>query len=390
MEEIARHPWLQTGHPSDYLNLPQFSNEPEVYGKTFGQLPYVNEKIVAEMARKGYAIEYVIGEGGFGAVYRASKLDLESGQRTPVAMKLISGLSKKTRRKYLMSHRFRTEMKVMETFEHPNLVKVTVCNLLIINNTIHHQQVLDVFKERTRPQHPNTMEKRVFIFMELADSDLNHLISVRKSIPEDDLKPIILQVLIGLEYLHSMRVAHRDIKPANILLFGDVAKLTDYSLVREVGPDPISLSGVGTRGYRAPELLMWNQIIGDIFKVDIWSLGITMFQSLTGARPDWRPEQVAQQAQQAARYARREEDPTPFVNEYDKMISQVMGIQNSPQVRQLMLFMLQFNPNNRPSATEAKSEPWFAEATLPESRARTPGPQPSSGTEMRPSSSKRQ
>ena len=217
------------------------------------------------------------------------------------------------------------------------------------------------------------MEKRVFIFMELADSDLHHLISVRKSIPENDLKPIMLQALIGLEYLHSMRVAHRDIKPANILLFGDVAKLTDYSLVREVGPDPVSLSGVGTRGYRAPELLMWNKIIGDIFKVDIWSLGITMFQSLTGARPDWRPEQVAQQAQQAARYARREEDPTPFVNEYDKMISQVMGIQKSPHVRQLMLFMLQFNPNNRPSANEAKSEPWFTEVAPPESRARTPG-----------------
>ena len=137
MEEIARHPWLQTGHPSDYLNQPQFSKEPEVFGKTFGQLPYVNEKIVAEMARKGYAIEYVIGEGGFGAVYRASKLDFKTGQRTPVAMKVISGLSKKTRRKYLMSHRFRTEMKVMETFEHPNLVKVTIRLLLLVNNTIY-------------------------------------------------------------------------------------------------------------------------------------------------------------------------------------------------------------------------------------------------------------
>ena len=395
MEEIARHPWLQTGQPSDYLNQPQFSNEPEVYGKTFGQLPYVNEKLVAEMARKGYAIEYLIGQGGFGAVYKASKIDLQTEQRTPVAMKVISGLNKESRRPYLMSHRFKTEMKVMETFEHPNLVKVKIRILFIIvlSNTIR-QQVFDVFKEKSRPQHANTLEKRVFIFMELADSDLHRLISLRKSIPENDLKPIILQVLTALEHLHSMKVAHRDIKPENILLFGNVAKVTDYSLVREVGNNPISLSGVGTPGYRAPEILLKMEDIGDIFKVDIWALGITIFKALTGSRPNWKPELVAKAVQQFRQFFANqdnvEEDHTLFLREHHKLKMQVMTLEKSEEVRDLLFIMLSFDPKDRPSATEAKSNPWFAEATLPESRARTPGPQPSSGTEMRPSSSNRQ
>ena len=371
MEEIARHPWLQTGNPSDYLNKPQFSNEPEVYGKTFGQLPYVNEKLVAEMARKGYAIEYLIGQGGFGAVYKASKIDLQTGHRTPVAMKVISGLNKASRRSYLMGHRFKTEMKVMETFEHPNLVKVTIRILLmiILSNTIA-KQVFDVFKEKSRPQHSNTLEKRVFIFMELADSDLHRLISLRKNIPEDELKPIILQVLIGLEYLHSMRVAHRDIKPENILLFGKVAKVTDYSLVREVGNNPISLSGVGTPGYRAPELLLWTPI-GDIFKVDIWALGITIFKSLTGARPNWKPDKLAKQINAAAREAGTPADLTLFMQEHDKMLAQVMDLEKSQEVRHLLFSMLEFDPRNRPSATETKDDYWFEEAALPEARSRS-------------------
>ena len=355
MDDIVNHPWLQTEDRRSYQKQPQFSKDPNVRGKTFRQLPYIEDKLVREMAQKGYAIEYLIGKGGYGAVYMASKLDFETGDRTPVAMKVIGGLNKRSERKYLMSHRFRTEMKIMETVEHPNLVKV-----------------FDVFREKTRKQANHAMEKSVFIFMELADSDLHRLIMVQKFIGEEQLRAIMSQILTGLECLHSMRIAHRDIKPPNILIFGNVAKLTDYSLVREVGNNPISISLVGTSGYRAPEILLENKSVGNILKVDIWAMGITVFQCLTGKRPDWKPEEVARKNILEQELMGEEDNEAPFMAEYEKMIQQVLNLQKSDEVRQFILSMLQFDPKDRPSATEARNDPWFNEAPLPRSRARTP------------------
>ena len=350
MDQVAFHPWLQTDSPRSIQNLPQYSHVPEVYGKTFGQLPFISdrEELVKVMAEKGYPIQFLIGKGAYGAVYRGSKLDLRTLKRTPVALKVVGGFNKRAQKENLMSHRFRTELKVMETFEHPNLVTI-----------------YDVFREKTRPHLKHTMEKRVFIFMELADSDLARVIQVRKFITEQDLKPIIRQVLKGLGYLHAMKVAHRDVKPANILIFpNNVAKLTDYSFVREVSSTPISITGVGTPGYRAPEILLENKTLGNIFKVDIWALGITIYECLMGQLPDWEPEYAARQGRERKRLPTGE-NPAPFRKEYNELMAEVLDCQKSDEVTTLMHSMLQFDPNSRPAADGALNNQWFQGVSTP-------------------------
>lgn len=71
MEEIVNHPFIQSewGISPDKRNF--MSNDPAVYGKTFRQVRgYINDDLVAQMAQEGFMIQHLLGEGGFGAVYK--------------------------------------------------------------------------------------------------------------------------------------------------------------------------------------------------------------------------------------------------------------------------------------------------------------------------------
>ena len=71
MEEVMNHSWLRTDNPTSPNNTPAQSSDPEVTAKTFRQFRKpIEENLIREMAQSGYAIEYMLGEGGFGAVYR--------------------------------------------------------------------------------------------------------------------------------------------------------------------------------------------------------------------------------------------------------------------------------------------------------------------------------
>ena len=71
MNQVMLHPWLAVDKPTSPANAPHLSTNPEVYAKTFNQLQKrIDDKLVKEMAQSGYAIEYKLGGGGFGAVYK--------------------------------------------------------------------------------------------------------------------------------------------------------------------------------------------------------------------------------------------------------------------------------------------------------------------------------
>ena len=86
------------------------------------------------------------------------------------------------------------------------------------------------------------------------------------------------QLLRGLKYIHSANVLHRDLKPSNILLNanGDL-KICDLGLAR-VASDAMT-EYVGTRWYRAPELLLNSSAYTSA--IDVWSVGCIFFQMLT-------------------------------------------------------------------------------------------------------------
>jgi serine/threonine protein kinase len=96
---------------------------------------------------------------------------------------------------------------------------------------------------------------------------------------------IFSQILDALQFAHSQGIIHRDIKPSNILLgHGDVAKLTDFGVAKVLGNKTMTARGtpVGTYAYMSPEAVKGKK---QVTQSDIYSLGITLFEMLTGKLP---------------------------------------------------------------------------------------------------------
>ena len=194
---------------------------------------------------KRYELLRELGSGGTSVVYHAR--DRESGRE--VAVKLLS--------KERLEDRFAQEAQRLSQLSHPNLVG---------------------FHEVGRH------EGRDYIVMEyLAGGDLASYLVGRST---DQILRIFVPVCSGLGYLHAKGIVHRDVKPANILLdTHGVPKLTDLGSARQVDRQTrITKAGaiLGTYAYLAPEQIQ----SGDAGPAaDLYSLGVCLFEALTGRRP---------------------------------------------------------------------------------------------------------
>ena len=98
----------------------------------------------------------------------------------------------------------------------------------------------------------------------------------------------ICHVLDGLSCIHSYGIVHRDIKPSNIMLEGGkVCKLMDLGIARLNGGNRFSMAGfIGTPQYSAPEQIKREASDDDIdCRADIYSMGVTLYELLTGRNP---------------------------------------------------------------------------------------------------------
>lgn len=199
-----------------------------------------------------YRILRKIGEGGMGEVYMARDVGLERD----VAIKIIS--SELARNPGLMA-RFRVEAIAQARLNHPNIV------------TIHSfEQQKDTY----------------YIVMEYVEGKvLNEIIKETEKMPVKLVLKICSQLLDGIAYAHKKGVLHRDIKPANIFVRPDeTVKIGDFGIAKVSGIDGLTRSGatVGTLLYSSPE-----QIRGEKMGpgTDIYSLGVTLYEMLTGVQP---------------------------------------------------------------------------------------------------------
>jgi len=112
--------------------------------------------------------------------------------------------------------------------------------------------------------------------------DMLGMIGSKRRLPYKDALGITMGVLRGLEVVHQANFFHRDIKPENILLEDGNAKIADLGISRLLQADELASSYTGTVFYMSPESLSMQ---GASFPADIWSMGVTLYEMLTGRLP---------------------------------------------------------------------------------------------------------
>ena len=199
-----------------------------------------------------YKISQEIGHGGMGKVYKAIHLSLER----VVAIKMIHP---KLLSNNDMVARFYSEAKIQAKLNHPNIVTV-----------------YDFFE----------FQDNHYIIMEFVEGEsISKIISHQGPFDIDHGTSIFLQILDGINYAHKKNVVHKDIKTSNFILTSTNVKVTDFGIAQIIGdPGMTSESGgvIGTPKYMAPEMILGKKID---HRADIYSLGITYFEFLTGKVP---------------------------------------------------------------------------------------------------------
>ena len=199
-----------------------------------------------------YKILSQLGEGGMGIVYRAldTKLDRD------VALKF---LPPEVSRDDEANARFTQEARAASALNHPN-----VCSIYDIKETD---------------------DGRLFIVMPFYDGETLKYRVEDGSLDRDQALSVARQVADGLAAAHKKDIVHRDIKPANIMVTDDGhAVILDFGLAKLTGGLELTRTGstIGTAYYMSPE-----QIRGEAIdhRSDVWSLGVVLYQMLTGNRP---------------------------------------------------------------------------------------------------------
>jgi serine/threonine protein kinase len=203
-----------------------------------------------------YKVEKLLGEGAMGRVFLAQDPVLDR----PVAIKVIAIEKQpdpRTREEYLK--RFNLEARASAKLNHPSIVAI-----------------FDAGEESGTPW---------IAFEYVEGNQLESLLSATKPLPVEKIVAIILDITAALHHAHGSSIIHRDIKPANILIDKrtQIAKLSDFGVVKAPW---IALTqdgtAVGSPGYMSPEQLDGS---GADERSDLFSLGIVLYQMLTGKHP---------------------------------------------------------------------------------------------------------
>lgn len=194
------------------------------------------------------------GIGGFGEVYKCLDNELERH----VAIKRLMLINDEEAKQ-----RFKREAKVLAKLTHPNIPAIYDVDM---NND------------------------DMIIYFEFIDGLTLEQIIDNNEIPAiEDIQNWFIQIASALEHAHENDIIHRDVKPANIIISKDrrVATLVDFGIAyTQQDIEKITRHGytIGTEGYMSPEQRAGEQLDG---RSDIYSLGITIYETLSGNRPQY-------------------------------------------------------------------------------------------------------
>jgi serine/threonine protein kinase len=201
-----------------------------------------------------FRLEEVLGSGAMGVVYRATH---ETSGR-PVAVKIVDG---ELAQKGKVFERFEREAEILKQFRHPSIVRWLAWGR---------------FKGTS------------YIAMEFVEGvTLERLLQDRGELPWREVVDLTIQLCDALQYAHDMNVVHRDLKPSNLMITLDgKLKLTDFGIAKDLArTTQLTAPGrtLGTAAYMAPEQIRGTPAVSH--KTDLYSLGVLMYQMLTGKTP---------------------------------------------------------------------------------------------------------
>uniref|UniRef100_A0A7N6FKH6 non-specific serine/threonine protein kinase n=1 Tax=Anabas testudineus TaxID=64144 RepID=A0A7N6FKH6_ANATE len=250
-----------------------------------------------------------LGRGRFSVIKRCD----QRGSKRTLAAKHVN-------KKLLRREQVLQEIRLLQTLDHPNLVKL-----------------LDTYE---------TANSYVLV-LEMADQGrfLDYIVSWG-NLTEEKVALYLRDILEALRFLHSWRIAHLDVKPENIVVehasSQPVIKLTDFGDAVQLSP-PCSYIHplLGSPEFSAPELVLGQPVS---LMSDLWSLGVVTYVVLSGASP-FLDESLEETCLNICRL------DFSFPEDYFQGVS--------PAARDFVCLLLQGEPERRPSAASCLQEPWL-------------------------------
>lgn len=286
-------------HDSPHADQKTTAADRDASPATITNLDALDRLSPGTLVGRRYRIIRLAGVGGMGVVYRARDEELDD----EVALKVLrEDLGKDPR----VLERFRSELLLARQVSHKNVVR--------IHDIGEHEGLR-------------------FLTMRFIEGlSVREILEREGPIPSERALAILRQVAEGLEEAHGAGIVHRDLKPGNILVdAAGNAYITDFGVARSLGADGLTRAGavVGTPDYLSPEQIAGDPVDG---RSDLYALGITFYEMLTGELPFRAGSQAEMLAQ---RLAGRPRD----VGE--------TGVRVSPKIRMVLRRLLERSPQRR-------------------------------------------
>jgi serine/threonine-protein kinase len=211
-----------------------------------------------------YRLEARIAAGGMSTVYRALDETLERQVAVKLMNREVSSDSDQL-------ERFRREARAVAQLSHPHIVGVIDAG------------------EDADPDHP-----RPYIVFEYVEGEtLKDRIRRLGRLPITEAVAYAIEIARALQAAHARHIVHRDVKPQNVLIDHEgSAKVTDFGIARTLEEDGLTADGrvLGTTDYVSPEQALGQHVTG---QSDLYSLGVVLYEMLTGEVPFTGESQVA-------------------------------------------------------------------------------------------------
>lgn len=204
------------------------------------------------VALSHYEILEKLGHGGMGVVYKARDLRLNRF----VAIKLLSPATRPSEKSH---QRFLQEARAASSIDHPN-----TCTVYELDET---------------------EDGRLFLVMALYEGETLAQRIGRGPLGVEEAVSIAHDAACGLAKAHEMGIVHRDIKPSNLMITRDgMVKILDFGIAKLAGAAALTRSGriLGSIDYMSPEQAQGHKVD---HRTDVWSLGVVLFEMLTGRKP---------------------------------------------------------------------------------------------------------